>query len=85
MRKQPANAQQSYCLRISVLSPHPFRSYPPTFYDFISSKNAMQNYYFFLKLSPFNSIRCDVWTILSKMASAKVSSLKMSNQLATGS
>ena len=58
---------------------------PGHFCAFMTSKNAMQNYCFFLKLSPFNSIRCDVWTILSKIASAKVSSLKRSNQFATGS
>lgn len=44
-----------------------------------------QNYFFFLKLSPFlNSILCDVWIILSKKASAIVSSENKSNQFAGG-
>jgi len=44
-----------------------------------------QNYRFFLKLSPFSSILCDVWTNRSRMASAMVASPIISNQLVTGS
>ena len=45
---------------------------------------AWQYYFFFLRLSPLSSIRWDVWTILSRIASDNVSSPITACQLATG-